>query len=342
MKKLRVMMLVHWSLVPPEDLRDPKDPRMEKYHTEYDVKTALETLGHEVRILGIHDDIAPIRKTVEEWQPHIAFNLLEDFAGVSAFDYYVVSFLEMMRLPYAGCNPRGRLLARDKALSKKILGYHRVNVPDFMVFARGRKIGRLRRPKFPLIVKARMEEGSVGIAQSSYVENEPQLRERVAFIHEKIKDDAIAEQYIEGRELYATILGNIKLEVLPLRELAFNKPEAGAPRMATYKVKWDEKYHERWGVEYQFVRALPNGGAERIERLCKRVYRLLDMSGYGRIDLRLTAAGAIYVLEATTNPGIARDEDCALSAAKAGLDYANFIQRLLNLGLAAHQGQEES
>ena len=301
MKKLRVMMLVHWSLVPPEDLRDPKDPRMEKYHTEYDVKTALETLGHEVRILGIHDDIASIRKTVEEWQPHIAFNLLEDFAGVSAFDYYVVSFLEMMRLPYTGCNPRGLLLARDKALSKKILGYHRVNVPDFMVFARGRKIGRLRRPKFPLIVKARMEEGSVGIAQSSYVENEPQLR-----------------------------------------ELAFNKPEAGAPRMATYKVKWDEKYRERWGVEYQFVRALPNGGAERIERLCKRVYRLLDMSGYGRIDLRLTAAGAIYVLEANPNPGIARDEDCALSAAKAGLDYANFIQRLLNLGLAAHQGQEES
>ena len=192
MKKLRVMMLVHWSLVPPQDLSDPKDPRMAKYQTEYDVKSALLALGHEVSVVGIHDDIAPIRKTVEEWQPHIAFNLLEDFAGVSAFDYYVVSFLEMMQLPYTGCNPRGLLLARDKALSKKILTYHRISVPDFMVFPRAKKIGRLRRLKFPMIVKSRMEEGSVGIAQSSYVENEAQLRERVALIHERTRGDASA------------------------------------------------------------------------------------------------------------------------------------------------------
>ncbi|OGI46736.1 MAG: hypothetical protein A2151_02390 [Candidatus Muproteobacteria bacterium RBG_16_65_34] len=340
MKKLRVMMLVHWSLVPPQDLSDPKDPRMAKYQTEYDVKSALLALGHEVSVVGIHDDIAPIRKTVEEWQPHIAFNLLEDFAGVSAFDYYVVSFLEMMQLPYTGCNPRGLLLARDKALSKKILTYHRISVPDFMVFPRAKKIGRLRRLKFPMIVKSRMEEGSVGIAQSSYVENEAQLRERVALIHEKTHGDAIAEQYIDGRELYVTIVGNTKLEVLPIRELVFSKPEAGAPRLATYKVKWDEKYRERWGIEYQFVRDLPNGLAERIAHLCKRAYRLLDMSGYGRIDLRLTGANEICVLEANPNPGIAHDEDCALSAAKAGMNYEAFILRLVNLGVSSRAGLE--
>jgi D-alanine-D-alanine ligase len=121
MKKLRVMMLVHYTLVPPDDI-SPDDPRIETMQTEYDVKMALLRLGHDVRVIGVYDDLAPIRKTIEEWKPHIAFNLLEDFAGNSAFDYYVVSYLEMLKTPYTGCNPRGLLLGRDKALSKKILG----------------------------------------------------------------------------------------------------------------------------------------------------------------------------------------------------------------------------
>src|SRR3970282_324837 len=133
MKKLRVMMVVHHTLVPPDDLRDKSDPRMEKFRTEYDVKNALINLGHEVQVVGVYDDLAPIRKKNEEWKPHIAFNLLEDFAGNSAFYYYVVSYFEMMRIPYTGCNPRRLLLRRDKALTKMILTYHRISVPDFDV-----------------------------------------------------------------------------------------------------------------------------------------------------------------------------------------------------------------
>jgi D-alanine-D-alanine ligase len=339
MKKRRVLMLVHWSLVPPEDLTR-QDPRYPKFQTEFDVKEALTRLGHDVQIVGVHDDLAPVRKTIEEWQPHIAFNLLEDFAGNSAFDYYVVSFFEMMGLPYTGCNPRGLLLARDKALSKKLLAYHRISVPDFVVFPHGRRIGRLRKLPFPMIVKSLIEEGSVGIAQASYVENEEQLRERVALIQEKFKGDAIAEQYIDGRELYVTVLGAQRLEVLPFRELVFGATEEGVPKLATYKVKWDEKYRSRWKIEYQFARALPEAATRRITHLCKRIYRVLDMSGYGRIDLRLTPEGAIYVLEANPNPGIARDEDTALSAIKAGYSYEEFIQHLLNLGLQHRNGGE--
>jgi len=335
MKKLRVMMVVHYTLVPPDDLSNKDDPRMEKYRTEYDVKTALLNLGHEVQVVGVYDDLAPIRKMNEEWKPHIVFNLLEDFAGNSAFDYYVVSYFEMMRIPYTGCNPRGLLLARDKALTKMILTYHRISVPDFDVFRLGRKISRRRKFTYPLIVKSLTEEGSVGIAQASYVENEDQLRERVALIHDKLHGDAIAAQYIVGRELYVTVLGNAKLEVLPIRELVFGNAEPGTPQMATYKVKWDDKYRERWGIEYQFARNMPNGMEERINHLCKRVYHLLDMNGYGRIDLRVTAQGELYVLEANPNPGIARDEDCSLSAIKAGLSYEDFIQRILQLGLTA-------
>jgi D-alanine-D-alanine ligase len=340
MKKQRVMMLVHTTLVPPEDLTSAKDPRMEKYRTEYDVKQALLKLGHEVQVVGVYDDLAPIRKTIEEWKPHIAFNLIEDFAGNSAFDYYLVSFLEMMRLPYTGCNPRGLLLARDKALSKKLLTYHHINVPDFMVFPMGRVRKRTRALRYPMIVKSLMEEGSVGISQASHVENEEQLRDRIALIHERIHGDAIAEQYIDGRELYVTILGNTQLKVLPIRELTFAKTAEGLPRMATYKVKWDENYRERWGISYQFAKDLPDALGERINKVCKRVYRTLEMSGYGRVDLRLTADGKIYVLEANPNPGIARDEDSTLSAIKAGMSYEAFIERILRLGLRAHEGAE--
>ncbi len=333
---LRVMMLVHATLIPPDDLAGTDDPRMETFRTEYDVKQALLALGHEVRVVGVYDDLAPVRKTIEEWKPHIAFNLVEDFAGVSAFDYYMVSYLAMMKIPYTGCNPRGLLLARDKALSKKLLAFHRIPVPEFTVFPYGRPVRPSRRMRYPVIVKSLTEEGSVGIAQASFVENADQLRERVTLIHEKFQGDAIAEQYIDGRELYVTVIGNTQLKVLPIRELAFRETPEKRPRLATYKVKWDPKYRERWGIDYGFAAHLPEGMAERIATLCKRIYRILDLSGYARIDLRVTAEGELYVLEANPNPGIARDEDTTLSARKAGIGYREFIQQLIQLGLRAH------
>ncbi|MDH3671292.1 MAG: ATP-grasp domain-containing protein [Gammaproteobacteria bacterium] len=334
MKKLRVMLLVHSTLVPPDDLYHWEDPRMEKYQTEHDVKTTLLKLGHEVEVVGVYDDIAPIRKTIEKWKPHIAFNLIEDFAGVGALDYYVVSYLEMLNVPYTGCNPRGLLLARDKALSKKLFTYHRINVPRFDVFPRQRKFKVSTRLRYPVIVKSLMEEGSVGIAQASYVENENQLRDRVNLIHEKAEGDAIAEQYIDGRELYVTVVGNTKLDVYPFRELVFKYVDEGLPKMATYSVKWDYEYRERWGIEYQFARNLSAEVADRIPKLCKRIYRILGLSGYARVDLRLQRDGQIYVLEANPNPAIAEFDDCALSAEKAGIKYPELIQRIINLGLA--------
>ncbi|GMQ89991.1 MAG: D-alanine--D-alanine ligase [Gammaproteobacteria bacterium] len=337
MRKLRVMMLVHTSLVPPEDLVDEDDPRMDEYQTEFDVKSTLLDLGHSVKVVGVYDNLAPIRQTIDEWKPHIAFNLLEDFAGQGDLDHYVVSYLDMMGVPYTGCNPRGLVLARDKALSKKLLTYHRIHVPNFAVFPIGRKFRTSRHLRYPMIVKSLMEEGSVGIAQASYVENEGQLHERVDLIHDKTGGDAIAEQYIDGRELYVTVVGNAKLDVYPIRELVFRKVDAGLPRMATYRVKWDYEYRERWGIDYQFAGNLPAGMSDRIPKLCKRVYRILGLSGYARFDFRLDAQGQVFVLEANPNPAIAHNEDCALAAEKAGLDYSRFIQRILNLGLAARR-----
>ncbi len=334
------MLLVHPSLIPPEGEIDVTDPRMQIYETEYDVRNALIELGHEVRVVGVYDDLAPIRQTIEEWRPHIAFNLLEEFAGHADFDYYVVSYLRMMGVPYTGCKPRGLVLARDKALSKKILKYHHIRVPDFVVFPRGKVRRRLPPIRYPMIVKSLIEQGSVGISRASHVENEAQLRERVTLIHEKFDSDAIAEQFIDGRELYVTVVGNTRLEVFPIRELTFSKLDEGVPRMATYKVKWDAKYRKRRGIDYQFARTLAEGVHERIIRLCKRIYRVLDLSGYARVDLRLDTQGRIFVLEANPNAGIARSDDCAWSAEKAGLSYGQFIQRLLSLGLRAGRNRD--
>jgi D-alanine-D-alanine ligase len=332
------MVLVHETLVPPEDLFDDQDPRIDKYQTEYDVKQALLELGHEVRVVGVYDDITPIRRLIEQWKPHIAFNLLEEFAGHSAFDYYVVSYLEMLKVPYTGCNPRGLVLARDKGLSKKILAYHRIKVPAFVVFPWGReqRLSRLRALPYPMVVKSLIEEGSFGIAQASFVNDADELRARVAQLHELTGGDAIAEQYIQGRELYVSILGNHRLQVLPIRELVFDKVDDGLPRLATYKVKWDADYRERWGIDYRFARNLPAGMPEKISRQCRRIYRVLDLNGYARMDLRLDKDGQIYVLEANPNPAIASNEETAFAAERAGMQYPQLIQRILNLGLRAH------
>ena len=336
MKKLRVMMLVRSELEPPDDITGPDDPRLKECETEYDVKRALLTLGHEVRVVGVYDELAPIRQTLEEWKPHIVFNLLEEFAGRGDFDYYVVSFLEMMGIPYTGCKPRGLLLARDKGLSKKLLKYHHIHVPEFAVFPRGGSFKRRTHLPYPLIVKSLTEEGSVGIAQASFVENDEQLRERIRIIHEHTKSDAIAEQYIDGRELYVTVMGNARLDVLPIRELIFNHAAEGAPRMATYKVKWDMDYRQRWGINFQFARNLPENMPETIAKTCRRICRVLDLNGYIRIDLRLQADGRLFVLEANPNPAIAHYEETPCSAIKSGLSYEQFIQRIVTLGLRAH------
>ncbi|HHH36186.1 MAG TPA: D-alanine--D-alanine ligase [Gammaproteobacteria bacterium] len=332
MRPLRVMLLVHATLVPPPDLEDYEDARMARYQTEFDVQEALRLLGHEVRVVGAYDDLAPIRHTLETWRPHIVFNLLEEFAGNPAFDYYVVSYLEMMGVPYTGCGPRGLLLARDKALSKILLAHHGIPVPDFAVFPRQGPAPR-QIPPYPLIVKSLMEEGSVGIGRNSVVRSDAQLRRRVALIHRRTGGDAIAERYIEGRELYVTVIGNRRLTVLPFREIVFAPGDEGDARVATHRVKWNYAYRERRGIDYRFARPLPRGMAEEIARLCKRAYRILDLDGYARFDLRLGPDRKAYLLEANPNPAIAENEDSAFSAHKAGLDYEALIQRLINLGL---------
>jgi len=283
--------------------------------------------------VGLSDELAPLRTAIDEFEPHVVFNLLEEFRGEAIFDAHVVGYLELKHTPYTGCNPRGLLLARDKALSKKVLAYHRIRVPRFRVFPRYRKIRRPKQLEFPLIVKSLIEEGSYGIAQASVVHNDKALEERVAFIHDKILTDAVVEQYIPGRELYVAVLGNHRLQVLPTWEIFLDHLPEDAARIATRKVKWDLEYQDKYKVRIGRAKDLPEELERRIARLSRRICRRLGTDGCVRIDFRLDEEGQLYFLEANPNPDIAEDEEFASAAEAAGIDYLQLLQKIVSLGI---------
>jgi D-alanine-D-alanine ligase len=330
-KRLRVLVLVHEDLVPPETLDGYSDKEMQEWKTEYDVVTTLREMGHDVRPLGVRDDLGKIRKEVDEWQPHIAFNLLEEFHGIAVYDQHVVSYLELLRQPYTGCNPRGLMLAHDKALSKQILTYHRILTPRFVVYPQKRAIKPTKRLNYPLLVKSASEEASLGISQASIVTSDEKLKDRVAFIHENVQSDALVEEYIEGRELYVGIVGNQRLQTFPIWELEFKKG-GDVPLIATAKVKWDYEYQKKLGVETSAAKDLPDSLANSIIRQCIRTYKALFLTGYARIDLRLGQDGRAYVLEANPNPNLSYGEDFAESGDASGLTYENLLHRIITLG----------
>lgn len=336
-RKLRVLQLVHESLVPPDSLEGLSDAQRREIRTEFAVKEALEKLGHDVKPLGIYEDLTPLRKAIEHWKPHIVFNLLEEFGGQVKFDAHVAGYLELKGVPYTGCNPRGLVLARDKALSKKVLAYHRIRIPHFAVFPRGRKVRAnraLRSLAFPVIVKSLVAEGSEGISQASVVNSDDALRERVDFIHRSVRTDAVAEQYIDGRELYVAVIGNHRLKVLPTWELFLDGLPADAPRIATRKVKWSEAYQEKHNILIGPAEpAIETALEAKLQRTARRIVKLLNIDGYVRIDFRLTPEGRLYFLEANPNPDVEPDAEFASSAEAVGLDYGQLIQKLLTLGL---------
>jgi len=303
-----------------------------EWKMEHDVITTLREQFHEVEVLGIHDELAGIRRTIDQFEPQVVFNLMESFANVTTFDQNLVSYLELLRMPYTGCNPRGLIFARDKALSKKLLAYHRIPVPGFFVVRRGDTVRMPKRLGFPLIVKSLFYEASVGISQASVVKTEEQLHRRVQFIHERIGTPASGEQFIDGRELYVGVMGNKHLRVFPVWEMSFARMPDTQWRIATERVKSSRPYQKRHGVTTEAA-ALLDADVARITYIAKRVYRTLDLSGYARIDLRMDATGNVYVLEANPNPNLSYGEDFAESAETAGVSYEQLLDRIVALGL---------
>jgi len=334
-KKLKVLAL--FDAIRPTTLDQDlsEELKTDDWKTEANVLEALQNLGCVTEHQAIFDDTDLIRQKFQSFQPGLIFNLADQFKNNRAFDQNIVSFLELHDVPFTGCGSTGLTLCKHKGISKKILGYHRIRVPDFTVIPRGKRGIRPKRLAFPILVKPLKEEASFGIAQASFVEDDDQFKERVAFIHEKFGQDVIAEEYIEGRELYVSVLGNHRLEVFPLRELVFKQVPPDEPKIATYKAKWDEEYRIRWGIRNEFAEQLDPPVVEEIQRTSKKIYRLLAIDGYARLDLRLTKDNEIVFIEANPNPILAGDEDFAQSALKTGLAYPQLIERIMQLGMTA-------
>jgi D-alanine-D-alanine ligase len=333
MKKLRVLVLCHPQLLPPDTLEGYSEKEILFWKTEYDVVTTLRASGHEVSALGVQYELQPIRDQIVTWKPDIVFNMLDEFHGETLYNQNVASFLELLRIPYTGCGPRGMMLAQGKDLCKKLLKYHRVPVPAFAVFPVGQKVKRPRRLGFPLIVKSLIEDASLGISQASVVDSDEKLAERVAFIHQRIGTAAIAEQYIDGREIYVSVFGNDRLRMLPIWELEFKRLASGALPIATERVKHNPEYQQRRGVDHGPAKDLSPQVATRIREMVKRVCRTLELDGYARIDFRLTSDGVPYFIEANPNPEIAIGEEFAQAALHDGLAYPDLLNRILALGI---------
>jgi D-alanine-D-alanine ligase len=331
MKRLRTLVVVHASLVPPDSLQDVEPRLAEEMQTEFDVISTLRTRGHEVLPLGVLDSLTELRAAVTDFKPDIVFNLLEEFDGIVTYDQHVVAYLELLRQPYTGCNPRGLLLSRDKVLCKQLLQFHRIPTPQFAVFRRGQKLHVPKKLRYPLFVKSATEDASLGIAQASVVEDAHRLQERVEFVFEQLKTDALVEEYIEGRELYVGMLGNDRLTRLPVWEMQFGSMPESA--IATRKVKWDKRYQSKHGITTRAAAELPPAVEARLDRLSRRIYSALHLSGYARMDFRVREDGSVFVLEANANPNVAREEDFAESARAAGTDYPALLERIMTLGL---------
>jgi D-alanine-D-alanine ligase len=312
---------------------DVPEPEM-----EYQVAHALRENGHEIHLIGMRGDLGELIRRITEWRPELVFNCCEGFGGDDNLEYVVPSMLEALGVCYVGSPPMGLMVSRNKGLSKKVLAHHGIKVPGFITCYPGEAPPHTGDLSFPMIVKPMETDASQGIAQASVVHDADALAERITFVHEQFHQPAIAEEFVEGREVYVSVIGNRdKLEILPLTELVFDK-EKNLPeeRIATKAAKWHEGYRERRGIRNQFARPIAAQTRETIEHVCRTAFRLLWLRDYARCDVRLAADGQVWLLEANANPYIADGHDFAESAGKSGLAYPALIQRLVETALQRH------
>jgi D-alanine-D-alanine ligase len=306
---------------------------------EYQIAHALGERGHEVRLLGVGDDLQYLIRCLREWDPDLVFNGAEAFRGNESLEYLLPGVLEAEGYRYTGAPPLALQVTRNKAMSKKVLAYFGVQSPGFMTYRLHEVVEKAPELTFPLIVKPLQTDASAGIAQASVVQDLAALRDRVTFIHDRFGQGAIAEEFVDGRELYVGVIGNEdNLEILPITEMVFDKRKTRPEeRIATQLAKWDEAYRERKGIRNVLARPLARSVRVRIQETCRTAYRALWLRDYARLDLRVTPDGGVWLLEANANPFISYGHDMANAAAKAGMEYADFIQRIIDAAVARYE-----
>jgi len=332
-KKTKVLLLFSSPYNKPrgydykEEFSDP-----DNMYTENDVYQALIASGYEVSILGLHNTVDPLFEEIKENKPDVIFNLVEVFDAKASLEKNMAALLEMLDIPYTGATSDNIFICNNKGLSKKIFSFHKIKIPRFYTFYRNHRVWLPKKLKLPAIVKPLCEEASRGISQASIADHEDAFLERVQFIHESMNIDAIAEEYIEGRELYVTVIGHKKLTVFPPREMKFGELSEDA-RIATYKAKWDDNYRAKWGIKSVYAGKLANGVEEEVRDVCKRAYRAMNIKSYLRFDIRVTPEGKVYIIEPNANPCIARVDEVAQSAMKIGISYEQLIKKIVMLAI---------
>jgi D-alanine-D-alanine ligase len=313
--------------------RSRKRTRRPKLDRE-EIFDALAKLGHEPSYLVLdgHDQSL---LAVARCSTDLIFNLTESYAGDDTKDMNLAAYLELLDKPYTGADPHALYLAQDKSLAKKVFQFHKIRTPYFAVSYKGRT-DHAHDIEFPLIVKPASEDGSIGIDASSVVESVKELMEKIHDIHEQFDSPALIEEYIEGREIYAAILGEEKPEALPLVELDLSKLPEGTPHIAGSDVKWEKDSEAYKRTRTRVVEDLDEKTTERLQEKAVAAYQALKLRDYGRVDMRLTPKGEIYVIEANPNPWLSSGAEFAMAARKSGRTYTDLMRDIVDLAMARY------
>ncbi|HET9727444.1 MAG TPA: hypothetical protein VFP28_11060 [Gemmatimonadales bacterium] len=294
------------------------------------VARTLRRLGHRVSVLGVHGDVKRLIAGLSRRKPDLIFNLMEMFGDNVFGDIPVTGLLELLALRYTGSGPGELYLSQDKGLTKKLLAFEDILYPRYAIFSRQASFETGGNLRMPLFVKPLRSDASLGIGGKSLVHDAEALMERVAAIHKELEDSALAEEYIDGREFYVGVLGNAQPKALAPIEVDFTGFPEGVPKVMDSKAKWDKRSKEYKGTR-SVVATLPDELRARLQKVAVDAYRALRVKDYGRVDLRLTETGDIYVLEVNASCYLEKASEFAMAAAASGMDYPRLIERIVNL-----------
>ncbi|HST77768.1 MAG TPA: D-alanine--D-alanine ligase [Verrucomicrobiae bacterium] len=313
---------------PEKKKRRPSKQRKKREKHDYEeIFEALEKLGHEpsyITLDGEDKSLTALART----EVDLFFNLVESYAGDDTKEMQVAGYLDLLGKMYTGAGPQGLYLAQDKALAKKLFAFHGIRTPFFATCYQG-NLEHSHDIKFPLIVKPVSEDGSLGIDQGSVVDSVKELMQRIHYVQEEFDSPALIEEYIEGREIYVGVLGNLRPEPLPLIELDLSRLPAGMPKVAGTEVKWEKDSEAYKVTKSSPAEDIDEKTTELLTKTALNAYQILKLRDYGRIDMRLTPKGDVYVIEANPNPWLSSDSEFFMSVKKSGRSYADMIKEII-------------
>jgi D-alanine-D-alanine ligase len=303
------------------------------------VARTLRKLGHRVSVLGVHGDLKRLVAGLSRRKPDLVFNLMEMFGENVFGDIPVTGLLDLLGVDYTGSGPGELYLSQDKGLTKRLLAFEDILYPRFAVFSRETGFETGGNLRMPLFVKPLRSDASLGIGGKSLVQDWTALADRVSAIRRELDDAALAEEFIDGREFYVGVIGNSQPKALPPVEIDFTGFPEGVPKVMDSKAKWDERSKEYKGTR-SILAQLPDELRARLQKVAVDAYRALRVRDYGRVDIRLTDTGDIYVLEVNASCYLDKNSEFAMAAAAAGLDYPRLIERIVDLAVARRKGKK--